>query len=109
MARTETAEDNDDDGYDVGDVARLTVRYIDDNGAAMDPTTISVSIALPDATTVGPFTYAASAITRHTSYFVTGDIVYRYLYAITQSGAHTYTFTSTGTGASVQVGTFNVR
>lgn len=108
MARYETAQNNDGDGYDVGDVARLTVRPVDDNGTPIDPSTISVSILLPDGTTVGPFTYAASAISRHASYFVASDIVYRYLYTVTQSGWHTYTFT-TGTPASVEVGSFDVR
>lgn len=108
MARTETAQNNDGDAYDVGDVARLTVRPLNDEGTAIDPSTVSVSITLPDGTTAGPFTYAAAAITRHASYFVSGDITYRYLYTITQSGSHTYTFT-TGTPAAVEVGTFDVR
>jgi hypothetical protein len=108
MPRIETDENNGNAGYTLGAIARLTCRPLDDTGAAVDPTTVSVTITLPDGTSAGPFTYAASAITRHASYFVTGDIVYRYLYTTTQSGTHTYTFTTTGTYASVARGQFEV-
>lgn len=101
---------NSNSGYWLGSTVEILAFFTDRTDAAIDPTTISLTITLPDATTVTK-TYAASEVTRHASYDATGDIAYRYLYTTTQAGGHyfRYTGTVTGTGVTILEGRFEVR
>jgi hypothetical protein len=109
MAATKVRPNNDGEGYDLGETVRLTCEPLDDDGAAFEPSTISLTITLPDATTAGPYTYAGADVTKHTSYFVASDIVYRYLSTTTQEGWHTATWTCVSGGTGIQTQRFYVR
>lgn len=97
-------------GYWLGTTAELTAFFTDRDDAYIDPSTVSLTITLPDATTLTK-TYALSELTRHASYDASGDIAYRYLYTTTQAGDHYYRFTGvvTGTATTIMEGKFNVR
>lgn len=80
--------------YEVGDIARVKVAFTDVNGTPADPTSVSITIQLPDnsqalATTLPP-------IVR------TGTGAYYYDVTITQSG--TYFYRWAGNGAVMAVG-----
>jgi len=70
----------------VGDTFVITGSVTDVTGALADATSVSVSIQLPDGTSVGPFT------PQHP-----GTGTYTYAHTSTQAGMHTAVFTATGT------------
>jgi hypothetical protein len=79
----------------VGQVVRLTHTVLNDSGVPTNPSTISLTITLPDATTTAPTPSN------------TGTGTFRYDYTTTQAGRHTYRWDSTGPIAPDD-GTFEV-
>lgn len=71
--------------YVVGQIVRLTHSVVDDSGAAVNPTSITVTVTLPDGTTSGALTPTNTAV---------GS--YRYDYVTAQAGRHTYRWNTSG-------------
>ena len=74
--------------YGVGAAVTLLTRVRDSGGAPVDPASITLTIRLPDATTVGPFTLPQ--VVRDS----TG--VYRFEYVTTTAGLHVARWVTTG-------------
>lgn len=87
--------------YDVGDVVRLS-NVVEQGGAAMDPTTLTLIVKLPDATET-TYTYAGATITRDSAGNYHVDV------SVTMPGKHRYRWTSTGTGQASEEDWFEVR
>jgi len=83
--------------YDLGDKVYLTWNTVDSNGAAVNPGTVTLSITLPDATTV--------SVTTATS--VTGTYTASYL--PTQVGRHILSWSATGAYPQAFSDIFEVR
>lgn len=82
--------------YDLGGVAVLTYTATDVNGTAVNGTTCTLTITLPDGTVDGPHTLTGTSG------------VYTYNYLTTQPGRHAYRFVATGTpGPGVGVGAYD--
>lgn len=73
--------------YGVGTVVTLTTQVTDTAGAPVDPAGITLTLQLPDATTVGPFT--APDVVHD------GVGLYRYDYTTTMGGRHIARWAST--------------
>jgi hypothetical protein len=76
--------------YDLGDVVPLSVDILDEAGAPTVAATVTLTITLPDDTTVGP-TVTTSATGR-----------YEADYTAAQAGRHVAVWTSTGPAASYE-------
>lgn len=50
--------------YTLGKGVNVTGAFTDTAGADLDPATVSLSVRKPDGTSLGPYTYASSAVTR---------------------------------------------
>jgi hypothetical protein len=87
--------------YDVGDVTRLSITFTQ-GGAAIDPSTVSLTVQQPDGTQT-TYTYTGATITRDSlgNYHV--DV------SLTLVGTHRYRWVSTGTGAAAEEGSIAVR
>lgn len=70
--------------YPTQSVARLSVSFTSSAGTLTDPTTVTLTITLPDASTSSP------AVTKDS----TGK--YHYDYTVVQTGRHVYRFQGTG-------------
>ncbi len=88
-------------GYDIGDVVRLTGTFTNLAGAAADPTTVTLKVARRGQT-VTTATYAAAQITR------TGAGIYYYDLTVVGDGIHDYRFEATGTVTAAVEGSFVV-
>jgi hypothetical protein len=90
--------------YDVGDNVRLSIALVNSAGAAVDPTTLTLTVK-PALGTAVSYTYAAGEITK--------DSVGNYHKDITvasgSGGMYYYKFTATGTAIGMQPGSFAVR
>jgi len=76
----------------VGDTWTITANLVDASGQPADATSVSVTIRLPDGTSVGPFTM---------THGVTGQ--YTYAYLAVQAGMHSATFAAVGAISPVGV------
>ena len=83
--------------YDLGDVVYLSWNTVNSSGAAQNPGTVTLSVSLPDATTV--------SITTSTA--VTGT--YTGSYQPTQAGRHVYAWAATGSWPQALNDVFEVR
>lgn len=93
-------------GYDIGDVAAISVLVRDsDSHALIDPTTISCTVQPPtgDAVSYTVVGVGEGEIVRN----ATGD--YEVRHPITLSGLYRYRWVTTGTGAGAEEGSFTVR
>lgn len=90
--------------YDVGDNVRLSIALVNSAGAAVDPTTLTLTVK-PALGTAVSYTYAAGEITK--------DSVGNYHKDITvasgSGGMYYYKFTATGTAIGMEQGSFGVR
>ena len=84
--------------FDLGDVVPLTTTVRDATGAPANAGSMSLTITLPDNTTVTAGPIASTT---------TG--VYNYAYPTTQAGRHTVRWVATGANATAAVDVFNVR
>lgn len=82
--------------YDIGDIVALGVIVTDSAGTQVDTTPVTLTITLPDGTTVTP-TVANLSV---------GE--YSVQYTPTQSGRHTYRWLAGGTYPGAHTGTFYV-
>lgn len=81
--------------FDIGDV--VTLDFTDTvDGVLTDPTALTLTITLPDGTTVTPSTTHVSTGT------------YKATYVPTMNGLHSYTWQATGTAQSTERGSFRV-
>ena len=83
--------------YDLGDKVYLTWNTVDSSGAAVNPGTVTLSITLPDATTVSVTTSTA----------VTGTYTASYL--PTQVGRHILAWSATGSWPQAYSDIFEIR
>lgn len=90
--------------YDVGDSVRLYIALVDSNGAAVDPTTLTLTVK-PAAGTATTYTYAAGQITKDS----TGNYHKDYTVPSGTGGMVYYKFTATGTAIGMEPGSFAVR
>lgn len=89
--------------YDIGDTVRITnVFTTQATGAAVDPTTIALTLMAPDGTET-TYTYAGGTVTKDSTGTYHVDV------SITASGDYRYRWVSTGTGAAAEEGRFQVR
>lgn len=82
--------------FDIGDVVTLTFNPKDSTGAAVDPTTVVLTVTLPDATTATP------SVTH------SGTGVYTASYTPAVTGLFRYKWVGTGANPVGQPGTFMV-
>jgi hypothetical protein len=94
---------NNNAGYDVGDVAELPVAITNAAFEAVNPDALTFTLANPDATEVEYVFGTDSELVQ----LATGSYYVRY--PITQSGLHRYRFTGTGDNAGVVQGQFYAR
>jgi hypothetical protein len=78
--------------FDLGAAAQLSFTALDSTGAAANAATCTITITLPDGTSVGPTTLTGTAG------------IYTYQYVTTQAGRHTYRFATSGAPPSPGVG-----
>jgi hypothetical protein len=88
--------------YDVGDSVRLDVDFTDLDGAAADPTAISLVIRNPKGVRA-TYTYAGGHVTR------TGTGAYYYDTTANEPGTWHYKWTGTGALVVGEQGRFEVR
>jgi hypothetical protein len=90
--------------FDVGDEVRMsTVFTTTATGAALDPSTVSLTVMTPDRVETTYVYGTDSALVRT----ATGN--YRLDLSITQAGVHRFRWTSTGTGQASEESWFEVR
>lgn len=87
--------------YDIGDVVRINSGF-SQLTVPIDPTTVALSVTLPNGTTV-PFTYAGATVIKDS----VGN--YHVDMSATQHGTYRYRWFSTGTGQAAEEGWFQVR
>lgn len=87
--------------YDIGDVVKIFSNF-KQNGLDMDPSTITLKVVRPDATSQS-YTYAGGTVVKDS----TGN--YHVDVAPAISGTYKYRWSSSGTGAAAEEGTFQVR
>ena len=87
--------------YDIGDMVRLTGTFTQ-NAAVVDPSTISVKLLAPDATS-STYTYSGGTVVRDSMGVYHVDV------APVLSGTYRYRWVSTGTGAAAEEEWFQVR
>ena len=88
--------------YDIGDLVSITGAFTNSAGAAVDPTTVALTVRDPSGTE-STYTYALGTVSRSAlgNYFkqITPDA----------SGTWYYRWVSTGTGQGAEEGMFYVR
>ena len=87
--------------YDIGDVVRIYSNFTQ-AAVAIDPSTVTMKLVKPDATTQS-YTYAGATVIKDS----TGN--YRVDVAPAFNGTYKYRWSSTGTGAAAEEGQFQVR
>lgn len=87
--------------YDIGDVVRIFSTFTQ-NAVGIDPSTVTLKLVRPDATTQS-YTYAGATVTKDS----TGN--YHVDVAPAVNGTYKYRWSSTGTGAAAEEGQFQVR
>ncbi len=87
--------------YDIGDYVRISSTFTQ-GGTVLDPTTVTLVLRAPDATST-TYTYAGATIIRES------QGVYHVDVSVTAAGTYRYRWTTTGTGASSEEGWYQVR
>lgn len=83
--------------YDIGDTVRLTAAFADSAGTASDPTTVAITVRLPDQSV------STLSATRDSTGNYHADLV------ASQTGNHYYRFTGTGALVVAEEGEFYIR
>jgi hypothetical protein len=87
--------------YQIGDMLRLQVSFTDADGAAVDPTTVTLTVLEPDANETS-YTYGAAEVEKES----TG--VYYYDLTVDQAGIHFFRWSAGGAYVAVDEGSFKV-
>lgn len=87
--------------YQIGDILRLQVAFTDANDAAVDPTTVTLSVLEPDGTE-SSYTYGAAQVVKS----ATGT--YYYDLSVDQAGRHYYRWSAGGAYVAVDEGSFHI-
>ena len=90
--------------YDVGDSVRIYLALVDSAGAAVDPTTLTLTVKPGDGTATS-YTYALGEITKDS----VGNYHKDYTVPTGTGGTVYYKFTATGTAIGCEPGSFAVR
>jgi hypothetical protein len=96
---------NQNRGYDIGDVAQITLYVRNSAGTLIDPTTITCTVQPPTGVAVS-YTVIGSGEGEIVKNAV-GDYEVRHPAAL--AGRYRYRWVTTGTGAGAEEGTFTVR
>ncbi len=93
--------------YDVGDRVRIDATFLDEAGAATDPTTITFQAGPMGASAVADYTWSSGA--PGTDIIATGPGVFHTYVTVTTPGTWVYRMVSTGAVAQAAQGVFTVR
>lgn len=87
--------------FQVGDLPKIKITFTDEDGVAVDPTTVELMVQTPSGART-TYTYGAGTVSR------AGVGVYYKNYTVSESGTHYYHWEAGGAYTAVDEGSFKV-